>query len=166
MLILGLFGLMLLIALMRVYLPRGAKTRGKPEKVIRLSLVERYQMQRTNLYAIAAFLFIATITGEMPVGGQFFVLLIAQLILLIPVRCTLSSEGVGINKVVFRPWTDFVGYSAASRRLVLVGRPGLRPLNLSLLAEHQKEVIPFLRRRLPEIEAGKEGLGSKSVIVG
>jgi hypothetical protein len=166
MLILGLFGLMLLITLMRVYLPKGIKTRGKPEKVIRLSLVERYQMQRTNLYAIALFLFITTVSGDIPAGGQFIVLLIAQVILLLPVRCTLSAEGVGINKVVFRPWTDFVGYSAASRRMVLVGRPGLRPLNLPFLAEHQKEAIPFLRRRLPEIGARKEGLRSKSVIVG
>lgn len=160
-----LFALMLLVMLMRVYLPRGTRTTGKVVRVVQLSLVERFLMQRVNLYAIGSVLLLMTVTDTIATGGQFLVLFIAQALLLVPVRCKLTSDGVGLNNVVFRPWSEFAGFSVASRRIVLVGREGTRPLNLPLLADHQKEVIPTLRRHLPEIAARKEAPGDNRATV-
>ena len=160
-----LFALMLIVMLMRVYLPRGARTTGKVVRVVQLALVERFLLQRVNLYAIGSVLLLMTVTDTITTGGQILVLLIAQALLLIPVRCKLTSDGVALNNVVFRPWSEFEGFSVASRRIVIVGREGTRPLNLPLLADHQKEVIPILRRHLPEMTARKEARGENRATV-
>ena len=160
-----LFALMLLVMLMRVYLPRGTRTTGKVVRVVQLSLVERFHLQRVNLYAIGAVLLLMTVTNTIATGSQILVLLIAQAMLMIPVRCKLTSDGVALNNVVFRPWSEFAGFSVASRRIVLMGRDGTRPMNLPLLADHQKEVIPILRRHLPEVTARKEARGENRATV-
>jgi hypothetical protein len=151
-----LFLLMLMVMLMRVYVPIGQKRSGKQVNVVRLRLIERFLLQRVNLYSIGVVLSLMALTDGMALGGQILVLLSAQLILLIPVRCVLTSDGVGLNNVVFRPWSDFAGFSVGPRRIVLAGREGTQPLNLPLLADNQKEVIRTVRRYLPEIKTGKE----------
>jgi hypothetical protein len=160
-----LFLLMLLVMLMRVYLPVGARRSGKEIKVVRLSLAERYLLQRVNLYAIGSVLVLMTVTNSISTPVLFFVLLSVQLITLIPVRCHLTSDGVGLNNVVFRPWSDFIGFSVSARRVALIAREGSRPLNLPVLGDHQKEAIAVLCRHLPEIKTGKEAASGKRVTV-
>jgi hypothetical protein len=151
-----LFLLMLMVMLMRVYVPIGQRRSGKQVNAVRLRLIERFLLQRVNLYSIGVVLLLIALTDGMALGGQILVLLSAQLILFIPVRCVLTSDGVGLNNVVFRPWSDFAGFSVGPRRIVLAGREGTQPLNLPLLADNQKEVIRTVRRYLPEIKTGKE----------
>ncbi len=160
-----LVALMLLVMLMRVFLPIGSRKAGKVITTVRLSLMERFIMQRVNLYAIGSVLLLMTVTDSLSSAGLILVLLIAQLILAIPVRCVLTSEGVGLNNVVFRPWSDFVGFSVTARRITLLGCEGTRPLNIPLLADHQKEVIPILRRYLPETKPRKEAREGTRVTV-
>jgi hypothetical protein len=160
-----LFALMLLVMLMRVYLPHGARATGKVIRVTQLSLVERFLLQRVNLYAIGSVLLLMTVTGAIATGAQILVLLMAQALLLVPVRCKFTSDGVALNNVVFRPWSELAGFSVATRRIVLMGREGTRPLNLPLLADHQKEVLPILRRHLPEVPARKEARGDNRATV-
>jgi hypothetical protein len=158
--------LMLLITLMRVFMPMGAKKRGKVTDKFSLSLVEKFLFQRTNLYSIGALLALLTVSGTMPGGLQFLVLLVVQAMLLIPVKFVCTTEGVAINNVVFRPWSDFVGYTVGRRRMSLIGREGTRPLNIPILATHQTDVLAALGRRLPEITVRKEAGAETRVTVG
>src|SRR6266545_6300931 len=123
-----LFVLMLFVMLMRVYMPKGTKVQGKVTHVFRLSLIERFLLQRVNLYAIGSVLFLMTVTGSISTAVEILVLLAAQILMALPVRFVLTSEGVALNNVVFRPWSDFASFSVASRRISLVGREGTRPL--------------------------------------
>jgi hypothetical protein len=161
-----LFVVMLFVMLMRVYMPKGTKVPGKVTHVFRLSLIERFLLQRVNLYAIGSVLFLMTVTGSISTAVEILVLLAAQILMALPVRLVLTSEGVALNNVVFRPWSDFASFSVAARRISLVGREGTRPLNVPLLADHQKEVITALRRHLPEIKARKEAGAEHRVTVG
>jgi hypothetical protein len=161
-----LFAFMLVFMLMRVYMPIGTKVKGKPVKTVSLSLQERFNLQRLNLYAIAVFLFVCVVTGELNTGGLIPMLIAAQVVLLLPVRCVITSQGVGLNNVVFRTWQDFTGFTREARRLVLIGQDGTRPLNIPFLAAHQKEVLPALQRFLPEAKARKEALGAKRAVLG
>lgn len=161
-----LFVLMLFVMLMRAYMPKGAKRHGKVAHIFKLSLVERFLMQRMNLYAIGFVLFLMTVTSTIPTALEILVLLAAQVILALPMRFILTTEGVALNNVVYRPWSDFVGFSVATRRISLVGREGTRPLNVPLLADHQKEVITALSRHLSEIKAGKEARAENRLTVG
>jgi hypothetical protein len=161
-----LFAAMLALMLMRVYLPIGAKARGKVTSRVSLSLMERFLLQRVNLYAIGGVLLLMIVTGSMSTAGELLVLLVAQGILMIPVRCVITSEGVGLNNVVFRPWSEFVGFTVAPRRIVLVGREGTRSMSIPLYPRHQQEIIPALRRHLPEVKAEKQPRAEHSVTAG
>jgi hypothetical protein len=150
-----LFASMLLFMFMRVYAPIGAKASGKVDKVINLSLPERSLLQRVNVYSIGFVLLLMSITGVMATAVEIAVVLIASMIILLPLRCVLTSQGVGLNNVVFRPWSDFTTFRVESRRIVLVGKEGMRPLNLPIFAAHQSELIPVLRRHLSEAKDGR-----------
>jgi hypothetical protein len=150
-----LFATMLVLMLMRVYVPLGARPEGKPLKTIGLSLRERSLMQRVNMYAIGLVLLLMALTGVLEPVIELAVVVLALLVLLIPVRCYVTTAGIAINNVLFRPWSDFSGYSVERRRLRLIGRDGVRSLNLSLLPGHQQELVPTLRRYLKPLEQAR-----------
>ncbi len=145
-----LFVLMLLLMLMRVYLPIGTKPTGKVAKVIHLGLTERVLLQRINVYALGIVLLLMTVAGVIPAIMEIFIVLIAIGLINWPVNCLFTSDGVGINNVVFRPWSEFTSFSVERRQVVLAGRNGERPLRLPLVASHQKEAADLLRRHLSE----------------
>jgi len=150
-----LFASMLLFMFMRVYTPVGAKAGGRVDKVISLSLAERSLLQRVNVYSIGFVLLLMSVTGVVATGVEIAVIFIASMILLLPIRCLFTSQGVALNNVVFRRWSDFTMFRVESRRVVLVGKEGMRPLNLPILAAHQSELIPILRRHLSEAKDGR-----------
>jgi hypothetical protein len=81
------------------------------------------------------------------------------------VRCIVTSDGIALNNVVFRPWTDFVGFTTDKRRVTLIGRQGTRPLNIPLLAARQSEVVPLVRRRLPEVKTEKRAVARRKAAI-
>ncbi len=161
-----LFALMLIVTLMRVYLPRGVKVTGKQKLEVKLNFIERLVLQRINLYAIGAVLFLMTVTQSIPSGLQLVVIVATQVILLIPVRTVVTSDGIALNHVLFRPWSDFAGFTVESRRITLMGAKGARPLHIPVLAEHQSELVTALGRHLPRIQARKEARSEHQVTVG
>jgi hypothetical protein len=153
MLLILLFAVMLLIMAMRVYLPIGTRPTGKVAKTLSLGLQERALMQRANIYSIAVVLLLMSVTGVLPATGEILVVLIALSILAVPVHYVFTAEGIGVNNVLFRAWQDFESFSVTQRKLVLHGRKGARDLHLHLLANHQKEALPVLRRHLAEAKS-------------
>ena len=150
-----LFAFMLLFMLIRVYVPIGARVEGKVQKAVGLSFQEKALMQRTNIYSIGFVLVLATAGGLIANNFEFLVIVFALAIVAMPVRVVLTSQGVAINRTVYRPWSDFTSYTVEKRRIVLNGKTGTRPMSLSVLGRHQSEVIPHLRRHLSEAKAGK-----------
>ena len=150
---------MLTLMLLRVHLPVGGKrASGRTLKTINLSFSERLFMQRINMYAIGAFLLLTAVTGQLPSIYGFAIIAISQGILLIPIHCALTTEGVAISNVVFRPWDEFTGYSVERRRIRLMGREGVRGMALPVQPRNQQEVLPVLRRRLDEVPVRSEGV--------
>lgn len=150
-----LFALMLVVMLMRVYMPLGAKVGGKVTQTLAMSLPEKALMQRVNVYAIGGVLLLTVVTGLTSPVIELIVVAAALGILTMPVRITMTSEGVGLNNVVYRPWKEFASFSCEKRRITLIGRDGSRPLHLYLLPEHQKKALPVLRRHLSEAKASQ-----------
>jgi hypothetical protein len=144
-----LFAAMLALMLMRVYLPlNGAKPVGRPVATIHLSLMERILMQRVNIYAIGLVLLLTTVTGVLSPRWEMPIVFIALGLLFIPVRYVITTQGIGVNNVVFRPWEELSSVSAERRRIRIEGREGTRPLILSLLPGKQEDVLPVLRQYL------------------
>ncbi len=156
-----LFAGMLLFMLMRVYVPIGARTAGKTQKTVMLSFPERALMQRTNMYSIGGVVLLMTVTGVLPGYAEIFIIAFVLAIMAMPVRAIFTNEGVAINRVVYRPWSEFSTFRVGPKRIVLVGKTGYRQLNLSLFGKHQQEVIPLLRRHLSEAKAEGKARGAR-----
>lgn len=154
--VLLLFALMLMVMLMRVFLPLGVKTGGKITQTIPLSLPEKALMQRVNVYAIGGVLLLTAVTGMLSPVLEIVVVAVALGIMTMPVRILMTSEGVALNNVVFRQWKEFSSFTCEKRRIRLNGRDGVRPLNLYLLPDHQKQALPVLRRHLSEAKASQK----------
>lgn len=161
-----LFALMLIVMLMRVYLPRGVEVTGKPLVSYRLTFVEKMVLHRVNLYAIGAFLALLTLTGSIENGLQLLVVLATQAILLIPVRVSVTTDGIAINRAMFRPWSDFESFGTQPRHISFAGREGTRGFSLPVLNEHQKELVVAVGRHLPRMQARKGARSEHQVTAG
>ena len=148
--ILMIFGVMLIFMLMRVALPIGTKVEGKLVKEIKLGIYERLILQRVNIYSIAVFMVIAAASGLVSGLWEMMIVVGAFAILLIPVRYKITTAGIAINNVVFRPWSDFTGTQVSRRHLRLLAKEGMRPFDLHVMGSHQTEAIGTIKRFLAE----------------
>jgi hypothetical protein len=114
-----LFGSMLIVMLIRVAPPIGARIEGKPVGRVTLGFRERVRLHRVNVYAIGAVLLLVSVTGGFPLIGELAVIAGVLAILAIPTRYILTDRGIALNRTVFRLWTDFSGFQLDSGGLEL-----------------------------------------------
>lgn len=151
--LLGIFGMMLVLMLMRVALPIGPKVTGKPVVNIKLDFRERLLLHRMNIYSIGILLLVATVSGVLPRFWELFVLVPAVAILFIPVRYRLTTDGIACNNVVFRAWSDFTGVEVGHRWVRLVAKEGMRPFDVRVLGSRQERTTSALRKFVPPADA-------------
>ncbi len=77
---------------------------------------------------------------------------------MIPAKYTLTSEGIALNTVVFRSWTDFSGYREERGSIVLEGIEAKRDFRLHVLAPNSGIAVKALSRLLSPSGA-KRGTG-------
>lgn len=153
--ILGLYGMMLIIMLLRVALPIGVKIEGKLLREIRLSWSERLQLQRTNVYLIGGALLLGSVAGWLPTIVELMVVVAAMAILAIPVRYRLTDQGIALNHVVFRSWKEFKSVEADRRGLCLDAQMGFRDFSVVIAASRRGEVQRLLEAALTRANRGK-----------
>jgi hypothetical protein len=151
---------MLIIMLMRIILPLGAKVAGKTVKEVRLSFRERVLLQRTNIYAIGTVLLLTTVTGNLSRGWELLVVIVAVMLLMLPVRYFFTTEGIALNNVVYRSWSDFIGYEVRRRGIRLLPQPGFRPFDIDVIGTRREQAITLVRARLHEIPDGRRTTSS------
>lgn len=140
---------MLIIAVLRVSMPFGAKVEGQPIGAITLSFRERMLLQRTNLYLIGAVILMLAIGGFL--GGllEIIAILATFAVLTIPARYTVTTEGIALNNVVFRSWTDFTGYREERGGVVLQAVERQRNFRMHLLGANRATAMKVLAHALP-----------------
>jgi hypothetical protein len=155
MMIMLLFACMLMIMLMRVVVPIGAKIDGKPVSEIKLDFHERLLLQRFNIYAIGAVLLLATLTGVLPGIWEIIVVLAACATLMIPARYVITSRGIALNNVTYYPWSDFTAFGVKRRSISLLPQAGRRKVELRVLNKHREEILTCVRSYLTERSADR-----------
>lgn len=157
--VIALFGLMLTIMLMRVGVPIGARVHGGRIAEIRLSFMERMKFHRTNVYSIGLALLLGAVSGWLQPLVQLLVLSAVFAILTIPTRYIVTSEGVALNQVVFRPWTEFRAVEERRGGLRLRARDGYRDFLVTLAPDRRNQTRCVLERAMGPRD-GKEGAPS------
>lgn len=157
-----LLALMLAIAAMRVYLPLGAKVEGKPLGVITLSFRERLLVQRTNLYLIGVVILLGALSGFLTGPLELIAVLATFAVLTIPVRYRITSQGIALNNVVFRSWTDFRGYRDERTSVVLDAVEGQRSFRMHVLGANRDLAVKVLARVLARSAVERKPGGARA----
>lgn len=160
--VIALFGLMLIIMLMRVGVPIGARLYGGRITEVRLSFAERVRFHRTNVYLIGLVLLLGAVVGWLHPAVQLLVLGAVFTILTIPTRYIVTSEGVALNHVVFRAWTEFRGVEESRGGLRLRARDGYRDFLVTLAPHRRNQTRRILERamrgRVDAVEQQRGGM--------
>lgn len=119
-----LVGAMLSVMAARVAGPFGQRPSGRVLAEHRLSVRERLLLHRTSMYAIGAVLLAGALTGSVPRVAELIGILGALgIVLRLRATYVFTDEGVGLNAVVFRRWSEFAGVDETRGALRLRGRP-------------------------------------------
>ncbi len=148
--IVALLAVMLAIAAMRVFLPIGTRIPGRPLGEVTLSWRERLLLQRTNMYLFGAVVLLGAVSGALTGPLELVALLAAFAILTIPARYRFTSEGIALNNVVFRAWSDFSGFREERSALVLEAVEGQREFRLHVAGAHRDAARRAVARVLGE----------------
>ena len=140
--------LSLLTLVVRVAAPLGRPSEGRVQHVVTLNLRERLLYHRTGLYAFGVILLLVALARLLSPQLQIIAVLACYAVVMIPIRYRFTTDGVGVNTVVFRRWSEFESVEQATRSITLRGAPGNGRLVLRLLSAHQEQALAAARRHI------------------
>lgn len=117
-------GCMLIVSLMRVAAPIGQRMTGETLGVIPLGFRERLRLQRVNVYCLGVGLLLGTVGGWLRAPLNIVIVLAAYVIVSIPVQYTFTTAGIARNRVVYRGWDEFSGWTERTGGITLDGVAG------------------------------------------
>lgn len=140
------FGTMLLTMLTRVFLPIGTKTEGT--SIVSLKLPFRYRLlyHRTSIYLVGTAMVLGAVGGWLSFPLEVIVILAAFAIVSAKIRYTFTVQGVALNNVVFRQWSEFKDFQLDNRYLRLIAKEGLHDFKILLPVKAQDEVMPLVTK--------------------
>jgi hypothetical protein len=146
----------LLIALLLMNMFAKARPRikesmpGKKLKTLPMSLLSRFQLQRSNLLALLMGVALGTTTGWLPVSTAGLVVALALLAILLPMQYTFTTQGVGLGAGIFYPWNEFSGFVAKHKSLVLLHPSYFGGLTLFVKPAEMASVLQYVERYVIE----------------
>jgi len=121
---------------------------GKTLQTIPLGIVPRLVTHRSSLLALLTGCVLGILTGWLPPIIAVLVAFFAVLIVLIPIRYTLTTKGVAVGEMAFRPWSDFSGFKANKASLELAHPSIFGRLTLFVKPAEMGNVLPYVERHI------------------
>lgn len=144
-----LIGCFFMLTFMRIGLPFGVKSAGRPFAQVSLTFRERFLTHRVNMYALGGLLLLSAIGGWFSTPVEIAIILLSLGIVNLPMRYTFTTEGIACNNVLYRPWKEFSYVSIQGSRLTLMPRSGFAPLRIFIRPSRHAQVLPGFQRFLP-----------------
>jgi Amt family ammonium transporter len=145
----------LVIALGRVTALRPAPTEGALQHESRLTFRERLAYHRGAVYSIGGLLLIGSLTGYMSTGIELLVVGAMIGIVQVPVRYQVRTGGVGLGRVLFRPWDEFAGYRTTHKGLLFIGKAGNGGFQLRATGADRDAAQKLVARKLRLMKEGQ-----------
>lgn len=140
MVVISLFGVMLLTMLTRVILPLGQKPEGMPIKQVSLPFRQRLLYHRTSIYLIGTAMVLGGVGGWLSFAFQVIIVMAVFAIVGVKIHYNFTSEGVALNNVVFRHWSEFEEVAGDHRQLRLNAKEQMRPFKILLPPAEAEEI--------------------------
>ncbi|MEP6872248.1 MAG: hypothetical protein ABI939_10420, partial [Anaerolineaceae bacterium] len=139
----------LVIALGRVTSVRGARIEGTPTTEVLLSFRERVQYHRSTVYSVGGLMLLGAATGYISAGFELIVAASTLALVQLPIRYRFTTQGVALGRLLYRPYTEFVGYRASAKGVALVGKTGNGSFWVRATGPRQDAAVKQLAKRLP-----------------
>lgn len=121
---------------------------GKPLQTIPVGFFPRMLTYRSNLLALLTGCAMAIFAGWLPLNIAAMVASFALVILLMPMRYTLTTQGVAVGDAMFRPWSDFSGFKAGKSSLELANPSKFGRLTLFVKPAEMDNVLKYVQRHV------------------
>ncbi|MEO6397128.1 MAG: ammonium transporter [Tepidiformaceae bacterium] len=139
----------LVIALGRVTSVRAARLEGTPTGELLLSFRERLQYHRSTVYAVGGLMLLGAVTGYISAGIELMIAAASLALVQMPIRYRFTTQGVALGRLLFRPYSEFLGYRASSKGVALVGKSGNGSFWIRATGSRQDAAVKQLTKRLP-----------------
>ena len=110
----------LVIALGRVTAWRAAHVEGTPVGEVSLTFFERLRYHRGAIYSIGGLVLLGSLTGMLSWPLELAIIAATAALISRPVRYKFTTQGMALGRVLFRPWSEFAGYRASKKGVVLI----------------------------------------------
>ena len=143
----------LVIALGRVTSIRPARLEGTLVGEVSLSFRERVQYHRGALYSLGALMFLGALTGNLTAPIELVVTALIYGLLRVPIRYRFTTQGLGLGRLLYRPYTEFAGYRATKKGIAVVGKAGNGAFWIRATGDRQDEAVRLLAKRFVTLSA-------------
>jgi hypothetical protein len=145
----------IVLMLARVYQPWVDRPRDAMIPAFKVPLRARIRIQRFNAYVFVGLMILAAIGGWLSAPFELFALALAMIVMLLPVRYTLTDEGVVLGRTAVRRWVEFSGMELKPGHVRLKGAGDWRDMEVWLPRSGEDDaVIALLRRRTAASRVG------------
>jgi hypothetical protein len=124
---------------------------GKTLSVIPLTILSKIWINRFSLGALATGLILTSVLGWLPISMLFMVLAFTLVLLLMPMKLTLTSQGMALGETSFRQWKDFSGVKASKMRLELQHSSMFMRVNLFFRPSKIPPILKTIENHIPAI---------------
>lgn len=121
---------------------------GKMYKSLPMKLASRIWLHRFSLMALVTGILHGLVTGWLPVQTAGMIGAFAILIVLLPMRYSLTTKGVAMGDVMFYPWSTFSGFTSKKSSLELAHPSFLGRVTLFIQPAEMDSVSEYVARHV------------------
>jgi hypothetical protein len=121
---------------------------GKPLETVPMGFFPKLFTYRSSLLALLTGCILGVAAGWLPLNMAAMVGIFALVIVLLPVRYSLTTKGVAVGDMFFRPWSEFSGFRAKKSTLELVHPSNFGRLTLFLKPAEMNNVLKYVERHI------------------
>lgn len=145
----------LVVAAGRVAAIRPVRVEGTLVAEVSLNLRERIAYHRGAIYATAGLTLLGAVAGYITAPMELVVMMATLVVIQLPVRYRITTKGVALGRLLFRPYHEFVGHRLTKSGLFLVGKPGNGTFRFRTTGAQTDAALRAVAKNLNKLPAGK-----------
>ncbi len=122
---------------------------GKTLLVTPLSILSKLWLHRFGLSALATGLVFTSLAGWLPLSMVYMVAAFALVILLLPMKMTLTSQGLALGDGLFQPWKEFTGIKQNRSSLELKNKSMFSKIVLFVDPAKNQQTLKYIENHIP-----------------
>lgn len=117
---------------------------GKTFKNLPMGLISRIWLHRFSLMALLTGIVFGVTTGWLPLNIAGMIGAFAIIIVLLPMRYSLTTKGVAVGDAIYHPWSNFSGFAAKRLGLELTHPSFFGRLTLFINPAEMDSVLEYV----------------------